>query len=285
MAIDLHVHSTASDGTRTPVEVVEAAHAWGCTVLSLTDHDTVDGIEPASRRAAELGIEFIPGIEINTDVNGEEVHILGYYIDPDHPELVQEMEKRRNSRVTRARRMVEKLEQLGAPVRFERVMELAQGGSVGRIHIVHALIEAGHVRSKEEAWERFLKSDGPAYVPRDRMTPEEAVRLILRVGGIPVLAHPGLYGGERHLPGCLNAGLMGLEVYYKEHTPAQVEFYRQLAEEHGLLMTGGTDCHGPGTHRDYIIGDVDIPDSILPPLREAAKRVRASAVRSAAGAG
>lgn len=274
MSIDLHVHSTASDGTRTPVEVVEAAHRWGCKVLSLTDHDTLDGLEAASKRAAELGIEFIPGIEINTDVDDGEVHILGYYFDPAHAELQQTIADRHQSRLKRAKRIIEKLEELGAPIRYERVVEIANGGVVARPHILQALVEAGHAKDQKDAWDRYLHSGGPAYVARDKMKPAEAVALIRRAGGVPVLAHPGPYKGERFIDECIEAGLMGLEVFYKEHTPEQVDRYRQLAEQHGLVMTGGTDCHGPGTHRDYVIGDVHIPPEIIESLKAAARRAK-----------
>lgn len=271
MSIDLHVHSTASDGTRTPVEVVEAAHRAGCNVLSLTDHDSIDGVKAAARRAAELGIEFIPGIEINTNVGDREVHILGYYFDPDHPELNEKLKARHDSRLVRAQRMIEKLTKLGVPIRYDRVVHLADGAVITRPHIMDALVEAGHVSTPQEAWDRFLHSGGPAYVPHETVTPADAIELIRRAGGVPVLAHPGPYEGEQYLPMCLEAGLMGLEVYYKQHTAEQVGIYRKLAERHNLLMTGGTDCHGPGTHRDYTIGDVDIPYDILAPLREAGR--------------
>lgn len=285
MSIDLHVHSTASDGTRTPVEVVEAAHRWGCTVLSLTDHDSIDGVPAAARRAEELGIEFIPGIEMNTNVGEQEVHILGYYIDPEHPELNEQLQARHESRLTRTKRIVAKLAELGVPIRYERVVEIADGAVITRPHIMDALVDAGHVCTAQEAWDRFLHTGGPAYVAHEEVRPEDAIRLIRRAGGVPVLAHPGPYGGEKCLPMCLEAGLMGLEVYYKEHTPEQVEKYRQLAERHGLLMTGGTDCHGPGTHRDYVIGDVDIPSAIMEPLRNKGLETRARRATTGGGVG
>lgn len=269
MAIDLHTHSTASDGTRPPAAVVDFAHACGVTTLALADHDTLDGIEPASRRAAELGIEYIPAIELNTDLPGKgEIHILGYYINLHHDEFLSVLAERREARIRRAKGMVEKLRAMGLDLDYDQISQKAEG-VVARPHIALAMVEQGYVPDVRTALKQYLQSGGPAYVPRDEMAPADAIRLIRAAGGVPVLAHPGLYQGEQALAAFLAAGLLGIEVYYKEHTPEQVTFYEQLGRQHCLLLTGGTDCHGPGTHRDYRIGDVAIPAEILAPLRKA----------------
>lgn len=270
MTIDLHSHSTASDGTRSPESVVDFARECGVTTLALADHDTLDGVAAAGRRAAALGIEYIPAIELNTDIPGKgEIHILGYYVNPVHDHLLSVLAERRAARIRRARAMVARLRELDIHLDYAEIAARAEG-VVARPHIAQAMVDHGYVPDMATALRRYLHSDGPAYVPRDEMPPAAAIRLLREAGGVPVLAHPGLYRGEADLDGFIAAGLMGIEVFYKEHTPAQVAFYRGLAARRGLLMTGGTDCHGPGTHRDYRLGDVAIPPEILPPLRAAA---------------
>lgn len=271
LAIDLHVHSTASDGTRSPEAVVDFAHSCGVTTLALADHDTLDGVEPASRRAADLGIEYIPAIELNTDVPGKgEIHILGYYIDLNHDQFRTALAERQAARVLRARGMIERLRHLGFDLDYSEI-RAAAGGVVARPHIARAMIDKGYVPDMQTALKQYLQTGGPAYVPRDEITAVHAIRLILAAGGVPVLAHPGLYNGEEALDSFVAAGLQGIEVYYRAHTADQVVKYEALARQQGLLMTGGTDCHGPGTHRDCRIGDVAIPVEILSPLREAGR--------------
>lgn len=269
MSIDLHVHSTASDGTRTPEEVVAFAHACGVTTLALADHDTLDGVRPAQRAAEALGIEYIPAIEVNTDVPGKsEIHILGYYIDLNHDRFLSVLAERTQARIRRARGIIEKLRLVGVALDYDEIAANV-AGVIARPHIARAMVEKGYVPDMRTALKQYLHSSGPAYVPRDEMRATDAIRLILEAGGVPVLAHPGLYQGEEELNEFIAAGLRGIEVYYREHTPEQVAFYEALGREKGLLLTGGTDCHGPGTHRDYRIGDVAIPAAVLEPLRAA----------------
>lgn len=274
MSIDLHVHSTASDGTRTPEEVVQFAHECGVTTLALADHDTLDGVAPARRAAEALGMEYIPAIELNTDVPGKsEVHILGYYIDLDHDRFLSMLAERYEARIKRAKGIVEKLRLIGIQLDYDEIAASVPG-VIARPHIAHAMVEKGYVADMRTALRQYLHASGPAYVPRDEMKAVDAIKLILEARGVPVLAHPGLYRGEEELDLFIGAGLMGIEVYYREHTPEQVTFYQALAQEKGLLLTGGTDCHGPGTHRDYRIGDVALPPSILSPLRAAGQAQR-----------
>jgi len=259
--IDLHIHSTVSDGVYTPTEVVNKAARAGMTVIALADHDNVDGIAEALEAAeAAPGLTVIPGVEISTDVPDGEVHMLGYFIDPTHPELLSALAAMRGSRETRAQQMVEKLAGLGFPVDWARVQELAGDGTIGRPHIAQALLEAGHIATIQEAFARFLAWGGPAYVGRDKMNPEDAIGLIRRAGGLPVLAHPFTSNNTESLVAALKeSGLAGMEAYYKAYTPGEIAILVGLADKYGLIATGGTDYHGLDEKAEMAIGETDVP--------------------------
>lgn len=264
MPCDLHVHTSASDGTESPAEVVEKARRAGLTALAITDHDTVMGVAPALEAGREVGLAVLPGVELAAEEeDGGEVHILGYLFDPHHPLLQETLARLEKARLARVERMVEKIRALGIPLALERVLALAGGGTVGRPHVARALVEIGAVESVAEAFARYLERHGPAYVPRLKMAPEEAVLLIRRAGGIAVLAHPGLSCGEELIPRLVSAGLQGLEVYHPEHTPQMVEHYRELCRRHGLLATGGSDYHGAGHRRYSRLGGVTVPAEVV----------------------
>jgi predicted metal-dependent phosphoesterase TrpH len=249
--IDLHTHSTASDGIYTPTELLQQAHTIGLRVLALTDHDTTNGLDEASAAARRLGIDFIPGIEINTDVGSDEIHVLGYYLAYQRPDFQHVLQVLRDARVHRGQRMVELLNEQGVAVSWERVREIAQG-SVGRPHVAKALMEAGAVQSISEAFDKYIGKGCPAYVPRYRLAPIDAVRLIRSAHGLPVMAHPiglpGLDELRKWLPELVEAGLVGLETYYGPYTEEEVLQLRALADQYHLIPTGGTDFHGPGIH-------------------------------------
>ena len=249
--IDLHTHSTASDGIYSPTELLRRAKEVGLRVLALTDHDTTGGLEEAAKAAATLDIDFIPGIEINTDVSGGEVHVLGYFPEYERPVFQSVLKVLRDARERRGQRMVELLNEHGISVSWERVRELAQG-AVGRPHVAKALLEAGYVQTIGEAFDKYIGTGCFAYVPRYRLTPDDAVRLIASVNGLAVLAHPvelpGLEELRAWLPGLCAAGMVGLETYYGPYTPEQEHALRALADEYHLIPTGGTDFHGPGIH-------------------------------------
>jgi predicted metal-dependent phosphoesterase TrpH len=249
--IDLHTHSTASDGVYSPTELLQRAKGVGLRVLALTDHDTTGGLEEAAQAAATLDIEFIPGIEINTDVGGGEVHVLGYFVDYQQPAFQSVLKVLRDARERRGQRMVELLNEQGVHVKWERVREIAQG-AVGRPHVAKALLEAGYVQTIGEAFDKYIGTDCPAYVPRYRLTAEDAVRLIASANGLPVIAHPaelpGLDELRDWLPRLCAAGMVGLETYYGTYTAEQEAALRTLAEEYNLIPTGGSDFHGPGIH-------------------------------------
>src|SRR5512136_804298 len=261
MKFDLHLHSTASDGRLMPEELVRTAARLGLAVISITDHDSVDGIAPSLKAARECPtLEVIPGVEVSTDVPHGEVHVLGYFIDYVNPELVIKLAAFRNSRKVRAQKMIAKLDSMGVHIEWDRVQEIAGSGSVGRPHIAEAILEKGYVRSQKEAFARYIARDGPAYVEREKMTPEEVVELIVRVGGLPVLAHPNEVNDlEQLIPRLQRVGLMGMEVYYNNYTPKTTQYLASLAHKHALIATGGSDYHGIDDATETPIGGVAVP--------------------------
>ncbi len=243
---DFHCHSTASDGVLPPAEVVKLAYGEGVRVLALTDHDSTQGIAEA-RRAAEAYDDFtlIPGVELGTDIPGSEVHVLGFYLEPDDAGLQATLEKLREGRIGRGEGIVNKLREMGIDVTWEQVQRFAGGGAVGRPHVAQALVEGGHVATVKEAFDKYIARNGPAYVEREKMTPAEAVETIVQLGGVPCIAHPrDLEEMDGVLAELKEAGLAGMEVYYKDYAPGEVERLRQAAERFDLVPWGGSDYHG-----------------------------------------
>lgn len=248
MNIDLHTHSTASDGLLSPAELVRQAKDAGLALIALTDHDTTNGLEAALGAGQANQLEVVPGIELNTEISGAEVHVLGYFLDYQQPAFQHTLQTLRDMRVTRAQRMVEKLRALGINITWERVRELA-AGTVGRPHVAAALVEKGYAESIPDAFNRYLYHGGPGYVPRYKLSPLDACRLIQSVHGLPVLAHPiYITELEQILPSLCEAGLAGMEVYYGDYEAKTVKYLKKLAEQHHLIPTGGSDYHGPGIH-------------------------------------
>lgn len=277
MRIDLHTHTTASDGLLAPEALVALARDAGVGVLAVADHDSTDGIEPGLAAATRAGMELIPAVEINTDVDESEIHVLGYYIDHHQPWFQEFLGRLRDGRVNRAAKMVEKLNALGIRLDFARVRALASG-AVGRPHVARALVGAGVVGSTEEAFEKYLGRNGPAYVERLKVSPPEAVQVILRAGGVPVLAHPGWGVKDEMIPGLVDAGLEGLEVYYPDHTPAMVTRYLEIAQKLRLLVTGGTDFHGGDLATKVPPGSQYVPAECVERLRERVRQKRGASV-------
>lgn len=276
--VDLHTHTTASDGQLTPAQLVNRAARLALKVIAITDHDTTAGVAEGVAAGSALGVEVIPGVEINTDVPQAEVHVLGYFVDPQHVELNLQLARIREGRVGRARKMAAALSAMGAPVRFERILEIAGEGAVGRPHVAQALIEAGHVRGYQDAFDRYIGRNSPAYVEREKFTPAEACALIRRAGGIAVLAHPATYDRfgaitmvvepERALPELIAAGLGGIEVYYPRHDAITIQYLLGIAQRYGLAITGGTDFHGIRPN-DPDLGGIYVPMKAVRRLREA----------------
>jgi hypothetical protein len=267
--VDLHLHSTFSDGTFSAEEVVRRAHAAGLRVISLTDHDSSSGFRPAEAVGQELGVEVIPGAELSAKVDEVDVHILAYFIDPDHDELNVCFETYRNARRERAERMVRKLNRMGKRVSMEQVLAKAGEGAIGRPHVADVMLEEGFVFSTNEAFHKYIGYGKPAYEEKYAMPPAEAIRVIHDAGGLASLAHPKLYSRDDLIPGLAKDGLDAIEVCHIRHGASDVRRYKALAEEHRLLMTGGSDCHGDG-RGESIIGTVKVPSEFVVALREAA---------------
>ena len=275
MAVDLHVHSSASDGTDAPDVVVAKAAALGLTALALTDHDTLSGIHEARETAARYPIELIPGVELSVDHAGVKIHMLAYFLEPTPGPLQDRLEELRTGRTIRNHRIVERLNELGYPITMEDVLRQAAGDAVGRPHIADALVEAGAIGDRSEAFVDLLGDGGSAYVERDRLTAVDAIRLTKESGGATSIAHPltintdaatlrSIFEDLRY------AGLTGIEAHYSEHPPAIRRQLAAVAADLGLVATGGSDYHGSGKP-DLRIGsgrgDLVVPDSALEELR------------------
>ena len=271
--VDLHIHSTASDGKLTPADVVREAAERGLTFIALADHDTVDGIAPALAAAESFpGLMVIPGVEISTDIPQGEIHVLGYFVDYTDPQLKAALDKFRNSRLKRAQGMVAKLEKLGIAIDWQRVQEIAGGSSIGRPHIAQAMLERGYIASMKQAFTDYIGRNGPAYVEREKMTPAEAVELILKAKGLPVLAHPLTAGDPEAMTIELKAaGLAGIEAYYDGYTPEEIKRLVGLADKHNLIATGGSDYHGLDPN-ETAIGGTEVPIASVERLIARAKQ-------------
>jgi predicted metal-dependent phosphoesterase TrpH len=270
--IDLHIHSTASDGVFTPSEVVLLALEQGLAAIALTDHDTLSGVAEAQQAAIGTGLEVITGVEVNSEGGWGDLHFLGYYVDPENDRLQEQLQAMQNARVERARKMLDRLRDMGMTLEWEKVRALAGGDSIGRPHIGRALKERHYVETVQEAFERFIGRDGPAYVPRLRLTPPEVIQAITGAGGVPVIAHPVHSGttAVNRIPEFVEYGLRGVEVYYPHHSPQDIEMLLGLCQGYGLLATGGSDFHGQGVMGGIKLGSVHLPFECFERLREAA---------------
>ena len=276
--VDLHLHTTASDGVMTPTEIVKYAKAKGLRAIAITDHDTIEGLEEGLAEAGKIDLEVIPGIEISAEHSSGSMHLLGYFIDIYHPLFHERLGYLQKARGERNPKMVEKLNQLGIEITYEEVLKASGGGQVGRPHFAQVLMEKKYVRNFQEAFERFLKKGAPAYVDKLRFTPKEALHFINEAKGVAVLGHPNTLGMngyselENLLLKLIGNGLRGIEVYYPEHSPLEIAQYKNLAERYGLLMTGGTDYHGiekNGLDIGVGKGDMKLPYSIVENLKAA----------------
>lgn len=283
--IDLHTHTTASDGRCSPEDLVRRAHEVGIRTLGVTDHDTMAGIPRAEAAAAAVGLTLVPGIELTTVYDGRDVHVLGYFLDASSDGLQRFLEAMIAERLERARDIADRLAAAGAPIDVEALV--ADGGnggsprSLGRPQLAQALVQAGHVASISEGFERFLSEGRPAYLPHRGFPPAEAVRVIHAAGGLASLAHPGTVGRDELIPELADAGIEAVEVHHSAHDADARAKYQALAERHGLAVTGGSDYHGEGVRRAEFFGVVDLPDAEFERLRELSVRRRGRGARTA----
>lgn len=272
--IDLHLHTTASDGRFSPEEIVRKAAGLDLSAIAICDHDTIDGIAPALAAAKVFPkLMVIPGVEVSTLAPGNEVHMLGYFIDCTNPDLKAALGGLRNSRLERAEGMISKLKELGVDIDWQRVRELAGGGSVGRPHIARAMLEKSYIVSFKEAFDKYIGLGGPAYVERHKITPSEAVALITQANGLPVLAHPlTVNKPEAMIAALKEAGLAGIEVYYNDYDEAKRDNLARLAKKYNLIATGGSDYHGIDDSAETMMGNAGVPLESLERLTDLARQ-------------
>lgn len=272
---DLHLHTLFSDSTYTPKGLVQAARKKDLACIAVVDHDTVSGISSTIEAAAagKDDIEVLPGIELTTEYAGLEIHILGYLIDYRHRALRERLAFLKKNRIERIYKIVDKLKDIGIDLKADTVFDIARQGTVGRLHVARAMVKEGIVSSIAEAFIKYIGDKCPGYILGFRLSPYEAISLIKETGGIAVLAHPYSLNKEGLIPKLIDYGIMGLEVYYPEHTPAMIDFYLNLSKKYNLLVTGGSDCHG-SAKSEVKIGAVKIPYNLVEELKAAKEKNR-----------
>lgn len=271
MFADLHLHTNFSDGTYTPEELAAHGKRVGLSAMALTDHDTVEGCERMAAACENFGIEFVSGTELTAEIDDIEIHLLGYFIDTKNPNLLREMVKFQQVRQERICEMVSRLNKLGVPLRAETVFEIANCRSPGRPHVGRALIREGFCKSMEEAFERFLKKERPAWVPKCKISTLDAIELIQGAGGLAVMAHPGLNRTDKIIPKLVKAGMDGIECFHTKHSLRDSDRYLKIAAENNLLVTAGSDCHGLNKGKP-LIGGVKLEERYFLALKEKALR-------------
>jgi len=258
---DLHCHSTASDGVDAPTRVVERAAAAGLKVLSLTDHDTLDGVAEAQAAGEKFGVEIVPGVELTCYQDRKEVNILGYWVDGSEEHLAAHCRRFVAARIDRAHQIGARLAELGARVDIDELVSNADGGVVGRPHVAKALLEAGHVATLQEAFDRFLANGGPADIPKMMVEPRECIEMIHGAGGIAVIAHAGIWNQFDLIPHLASIGLDGVEVWHSAHSREDSDRLEEIADRFGLAKTGGSDCHGKLGERPELLGTCGLEET------------------------
>lgn len=267
MFADLHTHTMASDGQLKPAELVSLAIAESIAALAVTDHDTTAGLDEAILAGQEHGVMIVPGVELSTRIDDEEIHILGYFIDHRDEAFQAKLQALRTDRATRGKKIIEKLKDLGYVLDWGEIQCTAQGESIGRPHLARALKEKGYVATAEEAFQTLLRRGAPAYVPREKISPEQGIYLIKAARGVPVLAHPGLLADRSLVKQLIPLGLQGIEVYYPLHDELTTSYFLNLCGEFKLVATGGSDFHGSETAEKFRLGAAVVPIKTVQALR------------------
>ncbi|MGD9580131.1 MAG: PHP domain-containing protein [Vampirovibrionia bacterium] len=283
MKLDLHVHSNFSDGVLTPEEIIDICVKDEIKVISITDHDTVNAIPIAKQAAEGKDVEIIPGVEINTIWNDDEVHILGYYMDVENDFFQEIIETQQKARVQQAEQIIKNLITIAKiPITIDDIYsQVLSNGVVGRPHIARAIYRKGGARNIQEAYIKYINDNAPTYIRRDTVTPHEAVEAIYEAGGIPVIAHPKeMENVEEFVKELMSYGLRGIEAYHKSHSPALVEYHSCLAEKLGLIVTGGSDCHGPRGTTPYFIGKNLVPEWVYVELKKEKARLESASYKA-----
>jgi predicted metal-dependent phosphoesterase TrpH len=269
--VDLHNHTTASDGLLTPAQLVKWGAQKGLVAIGVTDHDTTDGIQGAIEAGRGFGVEIVPGIELSTQIGDNEIHMLGYYIDIHSIEFQEEIEELKEDRYSRSIKMIDKLRQIyKISISLEEVMEKSGNRAIARPHIGRVLVDKGIVKDLNQAFEIYIGNDCPAYVPRKNITPKQGIEIIKKAGGVPVLAHPGLIKNQSLIEDIIHCGIKGIEVYHSKHTSRQSAYLKTIADKNCLIVTGGSDCHGDLIDGKPIIGDIKVGYSVVEKLKNAA---------------
>jgi len=270
---DLHVHTFYSDSTFSPEEVARYANEKALAAVAICDHDSIDGIELCQIEGSKFALEVIPGVELTVEKADAEIHILGYFIDWKKRSFQSQMKRMQEFRVERIKKMVERLKDAGIEIDAEEVFKRAGKGSIGRLHLAKEMLRQGKVKNTREAFEKYIGFSKPCYVSKIKLSPKEAIELILKTGGVPVLAHPTLIGTDEYIPELIKEGLRGIEVYHTDHKASAVKHYEELAGRYGLLMTGGSDCHGMGKGR-ILLGSVRVPYDLVEKLKAESEKIR-----------
>ena len=268
--IDLHLHSTQSDGSFSPTQVVQRAAKLGLSAISLTDHDSVAGVQEALNIGRDIGVEVIPGTELSAQEAGIDIHILGYFIDPANSDLLAYLQKFQDARRNRAEKIVARLNRLGVQITMAQVLYKAGDATIGRPHVADVLVEEGFVFSHDHAFQKYLGYGKPAYQPKFVLTPHEAVEVIHAAGGLASLAHPVLYRRDALIPHLIKQGLDGIEVMHIKHDRSDMRRYSDMAKHYGLLTTGGSDCHGDGRGQ-AVMGTVPVPSTFLDAMKKSVR--------------
>lgn len=267
-SIDLHIHTNYSDGSYSPEKVVKRAAELGLEAIAITDHDEIGGLEPAMAWGKELGVEVISGVELSTHGDGRDVHILGYLFDYRTEAVQTYIRHFQKERYRRARKIVERLKKIGISISFDLVLHISGEGSIGRPHIASALLEEGYVFSMEEAFRKYLADGKPAYVPKLKIAPSEAMKIINHAGGLTFIAHPAVDVNEEYVIDLIRLGLDGIETIHPHHWNRATEKYQQMAKQFDVLETGGSDCHGNINGRAEAMGKIHVPYSYLVKMKE-----------------